>query len=136
MSQELRKLEERLGVALVQRTTRNVRLTDAGERLYAGVRPALEEVRSAVTALGEMTGEPRGSLRLDVAPVAHAFLAGPFLAGFLGNHPRATLDVDNLRRTRRGLAPRAISATSAATELIAAAPNANRTTSVRMGRSS
>ena len=101
VSQELRKLEERLGVALVQRTTRSVRLTEAGERLYATARPALEEVRSAVTALGEMSDELRGSLRLYVAPVAHAFLAGPFLAGFLGDHPRATLDVDNLRRTRR-----------------------------------
>ena len=93
VSQALRKLEERLGVALVQRTTRSVRLTEAGERLYASVRPALEEVRSAVTALGEMSDEPRGALRLYVAPVAHAFLAGPFLAGFLGDHPRVTLDV-------------------------------------------
>ena len=45
VSQALRKLEERLGVALVQRTTRSVRLTDAGERLYASVRPALTRAR-------------------------------------------------------------------------------------------
>ena len=93
VSQALRKLEERLGVALVQRTTRSVRLTDAGERLYASVRPALEEVRSAVTALGEMGHEPRGTLRLYVAPVAQAFLAGPFLSGYLAEHPHVTLDV-------------------------------------------
>lgn len=48
VSQALRKLEEQLGVVLVQRTTRSVRLTEAGERLYASVRPALEEVRAAV----------------------------------------------------------------------------------------
>jgi len=44
LSQALRKLEERLGVALVRRSTRSVRLTEAGERLYASVRPALGEV--------------------------------------------------------------------------------------------
>jgi len=48
LSQALRKLEERLGVALVRRSTRSVRLTEAGERLYASVRPALGEVRAAV----------------------------------------------------------------------------------------
>jgi DNA-binding transcriptional LysR family regulator len=41
VSHALRRLEERLGVPLVQRTTRSVRLTVAGERLYAAVRPAL-----------------------------------------------------------------------------------------------
>ena len=47
VSQALRRLEERLGVPLVQRTTRSVRLTEAGERLYAAARPALEELRPA-----------------------------------------------------------------------------------------
>ena len=40
VSQTIGRLEERLGVALVERTTRSVRLTDAGERLYSAVRPA------------------------------------------------------------------------------------------------
>src|SRR4051812_48122675 len=44
VSQTLRRLEERLGVALVQRSTRSVRLTEAGKRLYASLRPALDEV--------------------------------------------------------------------------------------------
>src|SRR5690349_4094303 len=64
VSQSIRKLEEQLGVVLVQRTTRSVHLTEAGERLLASVRPALEEVRSAVAAIGELTNEPRGMLRL------------------------------------------------------------------------
>src|SRR6266480_6018835 len=66
VSQALRKLEEQLGVVLVQRTTRSVRLTEAGERLYASVRPALEEVRSAVTKAGELSDEPQGMLRLHL----------------------------------------------------------------------
>ena len=47
VSQALRRLEERLGVALVRRTTRSVHLTEAGERLFAAARPALDELRAA-----------------------------------------------------------------------------------------
>ena len=93
VSQALRRLEERLGVALVQRTTRSVRLTPAGELLFAGVRPALEEVRAAVAAASEMSDEPRGTLRLHVSTAADALLAGPFLAGFLAEHPHIDVDL-------------------------------------------
>src|SRR5919199_1460368 len=70
VSQALRKLEERLGVVLVQRTTRSLRLTDAGERLYASVRPAMAEMRAAAAAVGELGAEPRGTLRLLAASAA------------------------------------------------------------------
>jgi DNA-binding transcriptional LysR family regulator len=66
VSQALRKLEERLGVTLAQRTTRSARLTEAGERLYAAVRPALDEVRAAAAAVAELGAAPRGTLRLNV----------------------------------------------------------------------
>jgi DNA-binding transcriptional LysR family regulator len=93
VSQTLRKLEERLGVALVQRTTRSVRLTDAGERLYASVRPALDEVRTAVAAVGELGGAPRGTLRLHLTTGAESYFNGPLLAGFLAGHPHVRLDL-------------------------------------------
>jgi len=93
VSQALRRLEERLGVALVQRTTRSVRLTQAGEHLYAAARQALDELKAAVDAVSELGGEPRGTLRLHVSTAADAVLAGPFLAGFLAEHPHVTLDV-------------------------------------------
>lgn len=93
VSQTLRKLEGQLGVTLVQRTTRSVHLTEAGERLYASVRPALEEVRSAVAALGELGDVPRGTLRLLVGPAADHVLAGPVLAAFLTEHPHVKLDL-------------------------------------------
>ena len=93
VSQALRKLEQRLGVALVQRTTRSVRLTEAGERLYAAVRPALEDVRAAVLAVGELAGQPRGTLRLIVASAAESFLAGPMLGGFLASYPDVRIDL-------------------------------------------
>ncbi|MDQ3997827.1 MAG: LysR family transcriptional regulator [Gemmatimonadota bacterium] len=93
VSQALRKLEGQLGVTLMQRTTRSVHLTEAGERLYASVRPALEEVRSAVAAVGELGDVPRGTLRLLVGPAADQVLAGPLLAAFLTEHPHVKLDI-------------------------------------------
>jgi len=93
VSQTLRKLEERLGVMLVQRTTRSVHLTEAGERLYASVKPALEDVRAAVAAVGELSAEPRGTLRLLVASGAEVFLRDAVLAGFLAAHPHVRLDI-------------------------------------------
>ena len=93
VSQTLRKLEERLGVALVQRTTRSVRLTEAGERLYAAARPALDELRAAVSAVGELSDEARGIVRLHVSGAAESFLRGPLLAGFLAAHGRIGLDL-------------------------------------------
>src|SRR5919205_2621674 len=87
VSQALRRLEERLGVALVRRTTRGVHLTEAGERLYASVRPALDEVRAAVSAVGGMADEPRGTVRLTVSASAESFLRGPVLEGFIAAYP-------------------------------------------------
>jgi DNA-binding transcriptional LysR family regulator len=93
VSQSLRRLEERLGIALVQRTTRSVRLTDAGERLYASVRPALDEVRAAVAAVGELGEVVQGSLRLYLTAGSETYFDGPLLAGFLAAHPRVRLDL-------------------------------------------
>jgi DNA-binding transcriptional LysR family regulator len=93
VSQTLRKLEEQLGVTLLQRTTRSVHLTEAGERLYASVRPALEEVRAATAALGELGREPRGTLRLVVSSGAEHFLRDRMLADFLAAHSHIRLDL-------------------------------------------
>ncbi|HEX8430145.1 MAG TPA: LysR family transcriptional regulator [Longimicrobium sp.] len=93
ISQALRRLENRLGVTLVQRTTRSVRLTEAGERFYAAVRPALDEVRAATAAAGELAGQPRGTLRILAARSAHRFLDEETLAGFLKRYPEVGLDL-------------------------------------------
>ncbi len=93
VSQTIRKLEERLGVVLVQRTTRSVHLTQAGERLFASVRPALEEVRAAVAAVGELGDAPRGTVRVHAADAAESFLHGPLVAEFLAAYPHVDLDI-------------------------------------------
>lgn len=93
VSQALRRLEERLGVVLVLRTTRSLHLTDAGQRLHDAVAPALAELRAAAAAVGELGAEPRGTLRLHVTPAAKGFLGGPMLAGFLGAFPHVRVEL-------------------------------------------
>jgi DNA-binding transcriptional LysR family regulator len=77
----------------VQRTTRSVRLTEAGERLYATARTALEELRSAAASLGDYGDVPRGTLRLHSSTVAASTMFGAMLTGFLSKHPHVRLDL-------------------------------------------
>lgn len=93
VSQTLRRLEERLGVALVRRTTRSVHLTEAGERLYSSVRPALDEVRAAVAAVGELGDQPRGTLRVHTSSAAQTLIGESLFTGFLTEHPHVLLDL-------------------------------------------
>jgi DNA-binding transcriptional LysR family regulator len=93
VSQSIGRLEARLGVALLQRTTRSVRLTEAGERLLDVVRPMLSDVSAAIAALGELAAEPTGTLRLAVSSIAESFLTGTVLASFLVTHPKVSLDI-------------------------------------------
>ncbi len=93
VSQALRKLEDRVGVPLVHRTTRSVSLSEAGQRLYAAVRPALAEVESAVAAAGELGDAPRGTLRLLVGPDVDPVFAGPLFASFLTSYTEVKLDL-------------------------------------------
>jgi DNA-binding transcriptional LysR family regulator len=93
VSQSIRRLERRLGMAIVQRTTRSVRLTEAGERLYAAVRPALEQVRVAVAAAGELGNEPRGTIHIHATTGAQSYFDGSLLADFLAAYPQVRLDL-------------------------------------------
>ncbi|MET0792990.1 MAG: LysR family transcriptional regulator [Polyangiaceae bacterium] len=80
VSQTVQQLEQRLGVRLLQRTTRSVGLTQAGERLYESVAPAFSEIRSAIEALNELRERPAGTVRMTLARAA-----GPFLYDALGD---------------------------------------------------
>jgi DNA-binding transcriptional LysR family regulator len=93
VSQTIRALEERLGVRLLNRTTRNVSLTTAGERLLARIRPAIQELAAAVEDLNEFRDTPTGTLRLNVSSVAAQIVLAPRIAEFLALYPAIALEI-------------------------------------------
>src|SRR5271154_4414742 len=70
LSQRLRDMEERLGVRLMNRTTRSVALTEAGELLLAGVGPAMSEVSDALDRVRGLRDVPSDRLRINAPPPA------------------------------------------------------------------
>jgi DNA-binding transcriptional LysR family regulator len=87
VSRSLRRLEERLGVRLVERTTRRVSLTEVGETYLNHCRRVMEEAEEADLAVGALLAEPRGRLRIG-APIPFArLILGPILAEFLERYP-------------------------------------------------
>lgn len=93
LSETVRRLEERLGVRLLHRTTRSVSPTEAGGRLVEQLAPLLNEIDAALTALDHLRDTPAGTLRLNV-PVAVARLVLPtILPGFLAQYPDIQVEV-------------------------------------------
>ena len=93
LSHAMRTLEERLGVRLLNRTTRSVAVTEAGERLLMRLRPALDEIGAAVEEINQFRDSPAGSLRLTVLPLAGRTILAPMLARFLAAYPAIKLEV-------------------------------------------
>lgn len=93
VSQAIRRMEDRIGVALVQRTTRSVSLTEAGVRLHERVAPAIAEVKLALDTARDRRAQPTGQLRLAVSSIAERFISGPLLASFTRAYPGVQLDV-------------------------------------------
>lgn len=92
VSQGIRRLEDEFGAALVLRTTRAVRLTEAGERLRDALSGPLSEIDAALERVAAERA-PRGVLRIAVTSIAERFLSGPLIASFAAAHPGVTLDV-------------------------------------------
>lgn len=94
VSQAIRALETRTGLVLFQRTTRRVRLTEAGESLLARVRPAAAEIADAFQALTDLRERPAGLLRLSVPRIAVPIVIEPVLADFRRAYPDVAVDID------------------------------------------
>ncbi|MBT9506337.1 LysR family transcriptional regulator [Rhodoferax sp.] len=94
MSQRMADLERTAGVELVQRTTRSVRLTEAGQRLVDDTRAQFEQIAQSFAQVRDLAGAPRGLLRVT-APVAFARQQlVPRLADFLRDYPEVRLELD------------------------------------------
>jgi DNA-binding transcriptional LysR family regulator len=93
LSQRLRDLEERLGVRLMNRTTRSVALTEAGELLLARVEPAMSDVSAALDQVRGLRGLPSGRLRINAPPPAIDLVLAPMAAPFLQAYPQVDLEI-------------------------------------------
>src|SRR5215212_4631463 len=93
LSQQIRRLEDELGIALVDRTTRHVSLTAAGERLVARARRALAEVEAATAELSELSGLRTGRVVIGAMRSTGRFDLASLFAAFHDRHPYIELVV-------------------------------------------
>ena len=93
LSHTLRRLEERLGIRLLARSTRSVSTTQAGDRLLARVAPALEEITQAVEDLGRLLERPSGLVRITASRSAARMVLTPVLPGFVQRYPDIVIEV-------------------------------------------
>lgn len=93
LSHTLTKLEQSLGVRLLNRSTRSVSLSDAGERLLASLHPALLNIDQALESLNEVREKPMGKLRLNVPRAAAQLLIAPKLAEWMKIYPHVELEI-------------------------------------------
>lgn len=93
VSAKVARLEKRLGVTLIQRTTRKLHITPAGQAYFARCMRGLAEIETAEAEISSASAEPRGVLRISVtADVAHSLLP-PIASGYVRRHPQLALEV-------------------------------------------
>ena len=93
LSHRMRAMEARLGVRLLNRTTRSVKPTEAGERLLASLRPAIRDLDEALTTLGAERERPAGRVRVTAHRSAAFDLILPRMSGFAETYPDIRVEV-------------------------------------------
>lgn len=93
LSHTVRGLEARLGVRLLNRTTRSVAPTEAGERLLQAIGPRFDEIESELAALGEWRDKPAGTIRITAPDYVADTVLLPKLARFLPHYPDIKVEV-------------------------------------------
>lgn len=98
LSQTVRTLEKRLDLKLLNRTTRSVAPTEAGERLYLAVEPRLGEIEAELATLGEMRGKPVGTVRITATEHAVRNVIWPKLKPWLPLYPDIKIEISSDNR--------------------------------------
>ncbi|WP_421739671.1 LysR family transcriptional regulator [Caulobacter sp.] len=93
LSEAVRRLEARLGVRLLNRTTRSVTPTEAGQKLLERLTPALADVALALDEVNAFRDSPRGALRLNVPTVVARVILPRLLPRFLAANPGVSIEV-------------------------------------------
>ncbi|MFW6753773.1 transcriptional regulator CynR [Pseudomonas glycinae] len=96
LSQQIRQLEETLGVDLFDRTSRSVKPTDAGQAYIECARRVLVELEAGKRALHDVKDLSRGSLRLAMTPTFMAYLVGPLVRDYVARYPGIHLEIFEL----------------------------------------
>lgn len=94
LSHTIRRLETRLGIRLLARTTRHVAATDAGERLLETLRPALADIDARLAALSSLRDTPAGTVRITAGSDAAERILWPKLAPLIAAYPDIKLEID------------------------------------------
>jgi len=94
VSRHLQQLEEHLGARLFNRTTRQISLTDIGERYYAFCSKILSEIEDEEVAVSRQQTQPKGILRLLASPSFGNMRLGPLVADFLADYPTIQVSMD------------------------------------------
>jgi len=95
LSRSVATLEDTLGVRLLNRSTRSVSLTDAGQRFYQGCQTVLGSARAAFESVAELQKEPAGTVRLGCSVVAAQNYLAPILPRYLADHPKVTVIIEH-----------------------------------------
>ena len=93
VSRSIARLESRLGIRLLERTTRSVSLTDEGRRFYEQVMPLLAGLEDAADSAAQATTTIRGRLRVNIDPYFSRLILGPRLGAFLDRYPQLSLEL-------------------------------------------
>lgn len=93
LSHTMRNLEQRLGVRLLARTTRNVAPTEAGERLMASIGPLFEQINTELEKIGELRDKPAGTIKITCSDDAAEQLLRPVLPAFFREYPEVNVEI-------------------------------------------
>lgn len=93
LSRTIRRFEEQLGLRLLNRTTRSVAPTEAGERLLLAIAPRLDEISAELMALGELRERPAGTVRITCSERAAETVLWPRLAALLPGYPDLKVEI-------------------------------------------
>src|SRR3954471_22604884 len=94
LSYTIRRLETRLGVRLLNRTTRSVAPTEGGERLLQTLRPAFDQIQCELSSLSELRDKPSGTIRITANDHVADTILWPALSELLPNYPDIKVEID------------------------------------------
>lgn len=93
ISQAIKQLESRLGVAMLSRTTRSTSLTEAGEKFLNQANPAIDQILAAINDIGLYAKEPSGLLRINLPRIIYPYCVAPLVNSFRKKYPEIIIEL-------------------------------------------